>query len=651
MNWLWIQRATLPVLCVALAMIAGCGGGGGSEGGDVPVDPPPTGSGLLPEPLAIGATLHEDGVALLGLRDGAVMSFRGIGPDRLTPYENVVTHTATVGGFTERHTNAFNAGATEASELQVAGGTVSETVSFQIAPGSPAELISFVEIRSPVRVNDRYVHLDRHYGDGGIDADGDGKNDALDVVAWSQVMGNEVIESHQRGPMTAVRVDDRVRLRFRFSSNNQYGEVVEFRASKWLAKGHGAIKRFSDTPIDAYNREVYTEELINRDAVDSGIGYTAGQAQLAPSGSNVAGEALPAPNEVAAFSGHAVVMSRWRLRRGMVLSQLDVRGQAVASAFYPDASLLSDSFGEAHMARVGEELRVVFSTNAGLKLLGFNGTGQKLTRGTPVVVTTDLLTLGFETDSFAVQGTADSLWVAWLTAPRESNVKVRIRRFDAQGRPQTPVITVDTNIFAGSVSGLRMKTSATGDAVVVLAAENSAGKRWQYAAVSPSGQLLANQAVGVPCVGSFVPQALDSGVTLTCTDKPYAGAVTLDESMKPRLGSNGGVQVDGGLPAWWIQNQGAFYDLTGTGDGLALTGGQYRKLWPDDRFESEFTQIGLMPLAGGVLRGEQLQVLAKVPWNEFSAVLTVPFADRLLLVGADCACESAKLRTMVVWKP
>ena len=269
MNWLWIQRATLPVLCVALAMIAGCGGGGGSEGGDVPVDPPPTGSGLLPEPLAIGATLHEDGVALLGLRDGAVMSFRGIGPDRLTPYENVVTHTATVGGFTERHTNALNAGATEASELQVAGGTVSETVSFQIAPGSPAELISFVEIRSPVRVNDRYVHLDRHYGDGGIDADGDGKNDALDVVAWSQVMGNEVIESHQRGPMTAVRVDDRVRLRFRFSSNNQYGEVVEFRASKWLAKGHGAIKRFSDTPIDAYNREVYTEELINRDAVDS----------------------------------------------------------------------------------------------------------------------------------------------------------------------------------------------------------------------------------------------------------------------------------------------------------------------------------------------------------------------------------------------
>lgn len=632
-------------MCAALALIAGCGGGG-SDGG--PVDPPPTGSGLLPAAPAIGATLHEDGVALLGLRDGAITSFRGT--SGALQYENVVTHTATASGFTERHSNPFNAGDADSTELAVDGGTVSETGLLQVVPGAPTELVTFVDIRSPVRVNDRYVHLDKHYEDSGLDADGDGKNDALDVVAWTQVMGSETLDLHQRRQVTTVRVDDRLMLRVRFSSDDQYSDVIEFRASKWLAMGHGAVKRFSDTPIDANVREVYTEELDNRDAIDTGLGHTAGRQQLAPVGSNIAGQALPVATDVASFDDHAVVLSRWRPEPGMVLSQLDMRGQAVASTLYRFADFFVDSVGETRMARVGQDLRVVLETDSGLKMLGFDGTGQQVTLDAPVVMTAEELTSDLDSHSFAVQGTADSLWVAWLTYPVESDAKLQLRRFDALGRPQTPVLTIRDAVNPGGLSGVRMTMSAD-HLLLAWSQVNLDGKQWQYAAVSPSGEVLVNRALGVGCAGDFVPQALDSGPAFTCTNGPDAGAVALDESMNPRRGGDGAIQVDGGLPAWWILNQGPFDDLTGMRDSLALTGRQYDLLWPDDTYQTGFTQIGQMPLADGVLQGEQVQLLAKVPSEEFATMRAVPFANHILLVGTDCLCEGGTLRTMVVWKP
>lgn len=664
MNGAALIRPALTGLLAAV-LLAGCGGGGGggsgNDGGDQGGGDQGGGgqgqtSGLVPDPPAIGATLQDDALLLRGMHDQAVMVFRGTDsslPSRY--YTNTVTQTQSGAVFTENQSNPLNAGSAGSTDVSTANGTISETETMQVVPGTPAEQVNFIEVRSPVRVNDRYVHLDRHYDDGGIDADGDGKHDAVDIAAWTQVIGRETIDLHHRSGISAVRLDETIRLRVKYSSNGQYSDIVEYRGSTWMSEGLGIVKTSIDWPsdIDPRARILISEELVTRDAVDSGLGYTNATTQTAPAGSNIAGQTMPMPTDVVAYPEHITVLSPTRpTTTGFVLSQLDQRGAAVAAHYYDYQDLLGERAFNVRMVRFGEELRLVVQSNSGLKMLGFDATGQQQTLAQPVLLNTDVLSSDEDGTRYSIAAVGDSLWLAWITYPEYVNgsyfSKIQAQRFSAAGQPQEGVITVADNVRPGALWGVSVE-DAGGRALFKWADGNGINERWQYRVYDGStAQYINGQGLDTHCDRSYTTQQVGGRTMLVCDGSPDVAAITLDANWAPVQTTGGAERVDGGLPDWWTVAEPVPLDVVSANDHLAIAGSRFGTLWPEEQ-DIGYTQFADMAVdADGVLQRTLVSSLAKVPQTEFTPVRQAPMGNRVVAIGTDI---SGNLITMVVWRP
>ena len=97
-----MKKTTWLAAVLAAAALTACGGGGGSDGGD-------EGTGLVPTPPALGATLAADATTLRPLVPGAVWQYAGTTASG-AGYDNTVSHAAAATGVTETGTNTYASG-------------------------------------------------------------------------------------------------------------------------------------------------------------------------------------------------------------------------------------------------------------------------------------------------------------------------------------------------------------------------------------------------------------------------------------------------------------------------------------------------------------------------------------------------------------
>ncbi|MEK8032413.1 hypothetical protein AACH06_16425 [Ideonella sp. DXS29W] len=248
LTWRW-----LAVASVASLMLAGCGGGGDDEGGDDT-------TGLVPTAPTLGATLYNDATVLRPLVDGASWSYAGVNADGVA-YTNVVTHEGVSSGVEETASDTFDAG--EGSVHVIASnGSIIQPDPIDVNEDGIPDIASAVELRSPVRVNDQFVALDKRLSNMVPDIDGDGRGEALDLATYARVIGNEDVVLSGLPTMTAVRIDRITAARVVLSKDGSKLPTVTSTISTWYAPSIGIIRRRLDAPAESGVGRDVTDERI-----------------------------------------------------------------------------------------------------------------------------------------------------------------------------------------------------------------------------------------------------------------------------------------------------------------------------------------------------------------------------------------------------
>lgn len=667
-------------LIALLASMTGCGGGGaGATPGPAPVTPPPvSASGLVPEAGAVGLTLYTDAAPLRVLRDGAAWTYHGVdqangaatAPADVKTYTTIVRHTAASGGMLENDDNPFNDDGS--GPLRFEGGAYKYTQQIQLSANTPAETIDFIELRSPVRVNDQYVHLDRHVADSGTDFDGDKVNDAFDVAMYSRVVGTEVLDLPNRSQVKAVRVDATIRVRFTYSKTGATSPVFETVQSNWYAPGLGIVKTRMEEPNKtdlSLPNHVVTEVLQDWDGLTEGLGYGGTVAGVAPASSPLAGAALQYPLDAAGFDTHAVVATLipgQPSAAGIALAQLDTRGNVVAARSYTRAELFPAAtwFSEPHLLRTGSELRLLARTdNGGLSMVAFDSTGQRILRPAVIVMSDPQFGSDHDGTSYRVATDGTGIWLGWLRIiSADNSIGLRslvVRHFDASGqalgaeRVVLDPVYVDISNFSMALDDTRLALSWRQSGIP--------GTRHLAMVDTGSGELVANKVLDSAyenaCTQIFT-LALQPGLAMVCWNNPVApiGAARLDATGELVLSAGATLPTDN-LKAPWLTRVFDRPVLNGTAGQLTVVAHQSAKYWPEDPLETGFTSVFQTSATSGALAANEPLLLARisalpgmpgVPALPTNVMSTVRLGNRLLLIGND---NAGYLNSAVVWLP
>jgi hypothetical protein len=646
-----------------LVFLYGCGGGsGGGSGGDGG----PASSGLMPEAPSVGAVLVADAASLRPLRSGSVLTYRGVRSTAVpqTVYTNTITQITDGAGIREDASDRYGDGPDRGTPVVIDAGAIKQRDVIELVEGGASEAFELVELRSPVRVNDRYVALDKHLDNAGIDLDGDRINDAVDVAMWAQVVREETLDLSNRLGVKTVRVDTTVKLRAQYSTDKKYSDVVEVRVSNWYAAGLGIVKSRLDSPNSNVPtvREIVEETLVNVDSGDGGLGYTAPLAQVAPPNSNIAGLPIPVAEDAVSFDTHAVVLTPAPATAsafGFALTQLDNRGRVLASTAYRYDRYPNVVFGgrNPRLLRVGGELRLFFQSDAGLHMASADSTGQMLSNEAPLLIAETTYSSS-ESTSYFVAASGSTIWVAWMNYPSYVNGDyesiLRLQRFAADGAVVGAPIVAEGAVNPLSVQALQLSGSADRVVLSWSKATSALALDWRYlVADAASGAVLATHRLSpMPASGACdapgSPLWLNSSLVFVCGARTPAGLIPVAADLAPLRAVNGDVRVDALLPPSWVRQAGTFSSLLG-GERLTFADSRIAIFWPEDVLESGFLRFAEMSATGAVLDTAGLRLLARVPGG-IDPRKVLPMGNRLLVVGSDCFCGGGTLHTMVVWR-
>jgi hypothetical protein len=652
-------------LFLAACLLAACGGGGGGGGGSSPPSAAVK-SGLIPVAPTAGEVLEADAAALRVLRPAAVWTYHGVdvpyGNQGLpTIYTNVVTHTGAPVGVSEHSSNLFNSGA-DVSNVQAAAGTVKVPGTVQPVSGIGPDAIDGLELRSPVRTDDLYAIYDKHFDDGGQDFDGDGIHESLDVAIWARVVGAEVVDLAHRRQVRAIRVDTTLNERVLYSKSGTYSNVVEIVRRTWYAKGIGIVKMQLDQPgpnIPSV-RQVTTEVLDTWDGLTEGVGYL--PVQTAVPGSTMGSVSISAPIGAAAFDDHAVVMSYIPdaiLAEGVRFTMIDFKGRVLSSVDQHGMNVASQRFLPNQLLRVGGELRLIVTVNDGLALLGFDATGNSLTR--PLTMLLPGAAFAANADGQTVQAAAvgSRIWLMWLSPNvdaqgNSSAGDLKLQQFDASGTPIGSPSILEGGIVNGALRSIQLSAASDRTIATWGIGSNTGGQRYAVAD-SASGALITVKSLlpaapaqtGYPFYYGLQPLALGSGLALAYLSDSSSGAVAgveLDASFDPIRSVSGTLGNEVLSQSWTLPTY--YPALTATGLGRIWIGiDGSAKLWPEDSQATPVQQLSeLTPGAGALASTGSLKLLAQVP--DFRAYFVLPYSDRLLVFGT----RSTDLVTTVVWR-
>lgn len=536
--------------------------------------------------------------------------------------------------------------------LAIASGVVSQPANINIAGIS--EAISLIELRSPVRLNDQFTVLDRHYSDSGEDYDGDGRRDSLDLAMYVVVVGQERLDLENARQLQATRVDTVILARARYSSTGAYSQLLNMTQSRWYSPGIGIVRTRAEQPgpINFETRHVTDERLVSWDGLTGGVGpmgIVTGQVPTGPS----AGATLPAPLDAVAFSDQAVVMT-YRpghvMAGGIALSRLDRRGNVLQSTNHALPGVVPS-----RLVRFGDELRVVALGDDGLLMYAFDGTGAVALSSQPVLLAAGEVVAS--TDGIGPQaGTNNSgLWALWLELRDEGNstwvVDVKLQPFDGAGQPSSPAIMLAASLPAGGI--YKPVLSVSNDRVLVTWQAVEAGTAVIHSALvdAQTHTVFAQAPLRSDDSRQGVAPLADSGRLLVVWNaEPAVGrllGVGLDASLQPSL-PPGQALVDQFLTPTWLQRVQGNYRLAGDGAGkVVLAHGTSARYRDEDTQPVYFTSVSEIDVQGSsVLSTIEPRLLARVPTDFGNVKFTLMFDDRVLLLG-----ERTNVLTAVpVWR-
>ncbi|WP_431256615.1 hypothetical protein ACQ86G_18090 [Roseateles chitinivorans] len=656
-TWAWAVAGALA--------LAGCGGGGG--GGAESMPPPPVGSSsMIPAAPTPGAVLFADAATLRPLTPGAVWRYRGtasgVPGQTTTTYSTDTSITSAAGGaLTESGTNAANDGAAS-HPITLEGGSIVVTEQFDFTGKGPGETVKLTQLRSPVRADDQWTILERRFTDTAVDADQDGKPDALDVAIYARVIGTETLTLPRLAPLQAVRVDTRVLVRAVLSSTGKLSDVQTLEIQDWYAPGIGLVQERTREPVGVGTQEML-ETLVGYDLGDFGDGLAFSRiAQVPASSPAMGGSALPDAALILGareFDGSVLLLQRtssFLSESDLLASTIDRRGQVVRTlrhAFSP-ATYVPPMFHANGAVLAGPPAN---GLQFQVQLTSLSATGE-LSATRPVI---DLAATSTRPAAFLrsapLAGATDgrTVWLTWLrTAPGITMAnELVLRGFDLSGAPATPEAVITTE----NSSGLQVLLS--GGKLLVTWAEGTPGSYAQKLAVldpSTLGGSSGTIATGLAnAVETYQPERLffsqPSGSTLVWVRPLVAGAalpgvgmLRFSDSFQPLAGGTGAIDTElaPGLSVTSGMNQ-----LVGRGQRLYHLEPTWKPMWLDQT-SLPTTQLKLSWLESGSVPMTQAPVrsLEVLPDRQDSMQLLVPLSDRVLGFNG-----SPNLRTTVIWLP
>lgn len=602
------------------------------------------------------------------LIDGASWGYAGT--DTLngvsTSYSNTVTQVVSGGILTERASNAFRDGV-DAVTLSASGGAVYSSALAALT-GISTQLITYPELRSPVRLNDQVTVLDQRFSDIGIDSDGDGKRDSGEIGIYRIVAGLEDVILANGATRQAVRVDMFAIARVTLSSTGVTSPATQVALqSTWFAEGIGVVKQRLTTPVSATSNQVVEEVLTYFDGISKGFGAApAVQVRMAADAAVDPDRPLESAISVVGFSDHAVLIGDFvgsQSTRSTAISSVDKRGQVTRTSLY--AGLQRSGF-----VALGDRLLAVvtadnMASSCQFELMHFDAHGVRVTGRANSVITIrpalgQTLCSGVPQLQFAVDGSR--LWVAMVRRSLSSSGWVTdlvVRPFDAEGNPLADETTVfSANRLLSTVStisdGLTLQSaSAAGGKVVVGYLTDGSGKL-KLASVTDAGVVTRTEyAPATARLDAAAVLATSKGAALLWQgpQDPLlrlapARGVLLDVNLLPQLSSDNGLDAQNllGAPACTVA---CLRFMSGPGDSIWVG----KAALPSDApgvlsFASYNASAGALAAQDAQLAQFSLADIDErgLAINQFHVI---PFADRTLVV----ASARNKLYTKIFWQP
>jgi len=650
MTWNRMWPAFSLVIAVA---VAGCGGGGGGGGASTSGEPAVT-SGLVPVAPTLGATLYADAAPLRVLRAGAVWTYRGIdkpageSASEFKAYTNTVSHTAAGNGIVEQGTQPFNSDP-ESNPIRYEGGSYISTNQIAFSDKTPAQTINVIELRSPVKVNDQYVSLDKHIADSGVDLDGDKVNDAIDVAVYSTVIGEEAVDLPNRRQVKAVRVDMHLRMRASLSKTGTTSPVYDAVQSTWYAPGVGVVKTRVDEPnhMASLPNHVVTETLENWDGVTEGLGHTA----TVPADSSPAGAPLQYFAGAVGFDTHAVAVGYIPEEpqvAGLAVAQIDARGNVVAKRRYTSAELLPSMkyMSEPLVRRVGNEVRIFGLVNGReLWMVSLDSTGQNILRPAVQLVSDLQSTYVASGITYNVVSDDAGIWVGWASVV-DSHRSLLAQHFDVNGQAPGAVNTI-AELSRGDI--FRFSMALDGARLTFAWISNIDGSPWHVATLdTATGAHLSDQTLGLSLADCRLVQAvaLRPGLAIAGATLSGIGVAPLDANGNPVFSSGTSLKTNVLQMPWLGRTAGGIGQFDGSGGRLIVNITQLDKFWPEDGTESSFVTVFETSGSAALVDSEPVLLARIAPFVNVQA--SVKLGNRLLLIGSDSA---GYINTTVVWLP
>jgi len=663
-GWRW------QVAVAGALLMAACGGGGGGStapgGGGTPTGGSGNGGGaapLLPTAPAVGAVLYTSAATLRPLRSGATWNYRGTqtaftGAAPRAYLTSVSQSAASTGGATETATNSGNEGP-DLQTVVVASGVVSTPQRVDWAGKGVEQAFDAIELRSPVRQDDQYTILDKRYTDTAIDADRDGKPDALDVAIYARVVGNETLALPNLPPIKALRVDTFVLTRLTASSNGQVSPIVQASLRTWYADGIGIVRQTSVEPTASGTDVTITDEQLSSwDGVTEGFGAMAQVPATLPASSSVfPGGVLPSNGfglAAFAFNDHALVFTDPPgVPSGTLISRLDFRGAIQSASWVSNLSFRSCSVLAAHAAGVVclEGAASGSSVDHDLTRLDPDGHVLGAVRGARINLAGGRSNASLSSLVGAIDGT--TLWLFWGRSYFDGGTgqvaaELLLRPYSLDGVALAPEIVVGP-------SGAKLSLTASAGRVTMSWLEWTASPfgDWKVATASVAGVSATRVlATNLDSTRLFVTpmRAADLDVLawpqVPGTSVEGVGGFVLDASLSPR---RAGVSLNderiAGVPSY----DGAVPSIAAVGSRLAFTTlRQQATLWPGDTSTSAVWAASWLDIGAGPLATTPV---ATVRWASVQAAGQrdgqLLLADRLLVF--EPRLSNPGLGTTVVW--
>ena len=437
------------------------------------------GQPTVPAASEPGAVLYASATSLRPLADEALWVYRGTrtANGQQLHYSSFRQVTASAAGFHERVSSPL-ANASRIQTLTPGAEQIGIEQDLLLAVGTFP--VRGTELKSPVRQGEQIKLAQVQMAPLALDLDGDGKQDLIDVAAWSRVVGNEDVELPElERSVRALRVDTTMVSRTHRSSQVQPDASQTVVQSTWFAPGVGIVRNSRTQPVasSAGVGAVESDERLQLwDGISTGLGLVPSSPVSVAGGSAAVGPWLGQTHSAVRQGNQAFILSAASAGTdALTLSVLNGRGRLEHSVEHSGLATLNQP--RPQLMPLGDGVAVV-RREAGvllypdqlenLKLARFDAKAQRLGKDIWLV---DSALAG----SLQAASDGQTIWVSWVDpgSARQPR-RLMLQGFDALGDIKTRAHSLDTRDGTETMTQIAV-TAQQGRVMVNWRVESAAG--------------------------------------------------------------------------------------------------------------------------------------------------------------------------------